>query len=81
MDSLPVSLPALSSAIASRIFYVQIDVGSAEIAGDPGPGTHVEERDSVLRRFYRTVRSRQTGGNGLGLGLVAAVARLHGLRL
>jgi signal transduction histidine kinase len=35
----------------------------------------------VLRRFYRAERSRQTPGNGLGLSLVAAIARLHGLAL
>jgi signal transduction histidine kinase len=35
----------------------------------------------VFRRFYRLERSRGTPGNGLGLSLVAAVARLHGARI
>jgi signal transduction histidine kinase len=35
----------------------------------------------VFKRFYRLERSRLTPGNGLGLGLVAAVARLHGARI
>ncbi|WP_270939196.1 sensor histidine kinase, partial [Falsiroseomonas oryzae] len=48
-----------------------------EVADD-GPGIPAEERDRVLRRFYRLDRSRGTPGSGLGLALVAAVARLHG---
>ncbi|MEG6551821.1 two-component sensor histidine kinase, partial [Desulfocurvibacter africanus] len=31
----------------------------------------------VLTRFYRLEHSRSTPGSGLGLSLVAAVARLH----
>jgi signal transduction histidine kinase len=44
---------------------------------DHGPGIPVEERKHVLKRFYRLERSRHTFGNGLGLSLVAAVAKLH----
>ena len=36
------------------------------------------ERDRIFDRFYRLERSRSTPGSGLGLALVAAVARLHG---
>jgi hypothetical protein len=39
------------------------------------------EREAVLRRVYRTEKSRHAPGSGLGLSLVAAVARLHGLHL
>ncbi|HKA71259.1 MAG TPA: ATP-binding protein, partial [Xanthobacteraceae bacterium] len=35
----------------------------------------------VFRRFYRLEHSRRTPGNGLGLSLVAAVARLHGAQI
>ena len=49
------------------------------IVADTGPGIPAEEREAVLRRFYRAERSRHTSGSGLGLSLVAAVARLHGL--
>jgi signal transduction histidine kinase len=35
----------------------------------------------VQRRFHRAEKSRHTPGNGLGLSLVAAVARLHGMEL
>ena len=48
---------------------------------DTGPGIPLKERDAVLRRFYRAEKSRHTPGSGLGLTLVAAVARLHGLTL
>jgi signal transduction histidine kinase len=45
---------------------------------DEGPGVPPDERDKVVQRFYRLERSRTTPGSGLGLSLVAAVARLHG---
>ena len=48
---------------------------------DTGPGVPVSERDNVIKRFYRLDESRGTPGSGLGLSLVAAVARLHGARL
>ncbi|MDR3435322.1 sensor histidine kinase, partial [Telmatospirillum sp.] len=39
------------------------------------------EHQHVFERFYRLERSRKSPGNGLGLSLVAAVARLHGARV
>jgi signal transduction histidine kinase len=48
---------------------------------DTGPGIPATERAHVFRRFYRAERARQTQGNGLGLGLVAAIAKLHGFTL
>ena len=48
---------------------------------DRGPGIPLEERQHVLKRFYRIERSRNSPGNGLGLSLVAAVAQLHGARI
>jgi signal transduction histidine kinase len=48
---------------------------------DRGPGIPTEERNHVLRRFYRLERSRNRPGNGLGLSLVAAVANLHNARI
>lgn len=48
---------------------------------DTGPGIPEEEVEAVLRRFHRAERSRTTPGNGLGLSLVAAIARLHELDL
>ncbi len=48
---------------------------------DTGPGVSEEERDLVLRRFYRSDKSRRSKGVGLGLNLVAAILKLHGFRL
>ena len=44
---------------------------------DDGPGIPEHEHQNVFRRFYRLQGSRCMPGNGLGLSLVAAVARLH----
>jgi len=48
---------------------------------DNGPGIPAEEHANVFKRFYRLERSRATPGNGLGLSIVAAVARMHGARI
>jgi len=58
------------------------DNGGAVISiADDGPGIPVNESQQVFKRFYRLERSRRTPGNGLGLSLVAAVARLHSARI
>jgi signal transduction histidine kinase len=48
---------------------------------DSGPGIPADQRDAVIRRFYRTESSRSTPGSGLGLSIVSAIARLHGYTL
>jgi signal transduction histidine kinase len=48
---------------------------------DDGPGIPIDQCEHVFKRFYRLEQSRYTPGNGLGLSLVAAVARLHGARI
>ena len=48
---------------------------------DTGRGISEEEREAVLRRFYRSDKIRNTPGVGLGLNLVAAIVKLHGFRL
>lgn len=48
---------------------------------DSGPGIPAEDRGRVLDRFVRLDSSRSAPGSGLGLSLVAAVARLHGAKL
>jgi signal transduction histidine kinase len=48
---------------------------------DTGPGIGEQEREAVLRRFYRSDKIRSTPGVGLGLNLVAAIVKLHGFRL
>jgi signal transduction histidine kinase len=44
---------------------------------DDGPGVPEEARAELLQPFARLDRSRSTSGSGLGLSIVAAVARLH----
>ena len=44
---------------------------------DSGPGIPEQSREQVFKRFFRLEESRHTPGNGLGLSLVEAVARLH----
>jgi signal transduction histidine kinase len=48
------------------------------VVTDRGPGVPASERERVLDRFVRLEASRSEPGSGLGLSLVAAVARLHG---
>jgi signal transduction histidine kinase len=45
---------------------------------DRGPGIAAEDRERALQRFVRLEKSRSRPGAGLGLSLVAAVARMHG---
>ena len=51
----------------------QIALGVA----DHGPGVSDAEKPKLTERFYRADASRGTPGVGLGLSLVAAVAKLH----
>jgi signal transduction histidine kinase len=52
--------------------------GRAEIVvTDNGPGIPHDERARAIERFYRSDSSRGKEGVGLGLALVAAVAKLH----
>jgi signal transduction histidine kinase len=46
---------------------------------DEGPGVSAAERERVFAPFYRSaiVRARGTKGHGLGLALIASVARRH----
>jgi signal transduction histidine kinase len=80
---------AVSNLIENALKYTQpggrVEVravrrpdGRIEIAVlDDGPGVPPAERDRVLERFVRLEGARSTPGAGLGLSLVAAVARLH----
>lgn len=48
---------------------------------DNGPGIPEADRARVLERFVRLEKSRNSPGTGLGLSLVAAVARMHEAKL
>lgn len=63
---------------------VELSRGDGETVvrvSDTGPGISEQEREAVLRRFYRSDKIRNTPGVGLGLNLVAAIVKLHGFRL
>ena len=55
--------------------------GARVRVADSGPGIPDQDHLRVMERFVRLEDSRTTPGNGLGLSLVAAVARLHGARV
>lgn len=60
-----------------------IGSGSAELrVVDHGPGVDPAHARAVFERFFRAdkSRARATGGNGLGLAIVAAIVGAHGGR-
>ena len=85
-------LEAVSNLIDNAIKFagrggtVQLRLGTDAahpqiIVEDDGPGIPAAERDAVLQRFYRSDRTRQVAGSGLGLSVVAAIIRLHDFTL
>lgn len=80
---------AVSNLIENAMKYTQdggkIELSAAKrtdgrieiLVADNGPGVPPVERDRVLERFVRLEAARSSPGVGLGLSLVAAVARLH----
>jgi signal transduction histidine kinase len=72
---------ALKYAIGGHLIALTAREADGELilmVADDGPGIPVAHRAEALRRFGRLDPARQTSGAGLGLPLVAAVARLHG---
>jgi len=73
---------AIKYTPAAGAINVRIEAeANGEIAmtvADNGPGIVDMEKARVTERFYRGDTSRGTAGVGLGLSLVAAIARLHG---
>ncbi|WP_051461690.1 sensor histidine kinase [Tomitella biformata] len=55
------------------------DSAVLEVA-DNGPGLAAEDLESIFERFYRADSSRTStsGGNGLGLSIVAGIVEAHG---
>jgi signal transduction histidine kinase len=60
------------------VFVNQRDQKITITVADRGPGIAHDDRERVQKRFVRLEKSRSRPGSGLGLSLVAAVARLHG---
>ena len=81
VDNLLANVRAHTPAASPVHVTVARDNGNATIeVADSGPGLSDDDRDRVFERFYRAddSRSRSTGGVGLGLSIVAAVAAAHG---
>ena len=53
------------------------------VVEDDGPGIRADQRERVFDRFHRTdaARDRASGGAGLGLAIVRAIAEAHGGRV
>jgi signal transduction histidine kinase len=60
-----------------RVTIGEHDGGIDLTVADTGTGIPEADRQRVLERFVRLEESRSTPGAGLGLSLVAAVAKLH----
>jgi signal transduction histidine kinase len=74
---------ACRGTVAKDLRRIEVSVATqgnaAEIrVADHGPGIAEKDRDRALKRFVRLEECRTQPGTGLGLSLVAAVARLHG---
>jgi signal transduction histidine kinase len=84
-------MQAIANLIDNAIKYSRVSSENGEIrvaaqrllrgavisVSDRGPGISPADRQRVLKRFVRLEESRTKPGTGLGLSLVAAVARLH----
>jgi signal transduction histidine kinase len=57
------------------------ELSACVVVSDSGQGIPAEHRHKVFEHFYRLETSRTTAGNGLGMSLVAAIAKLHGIRI
>jgi two-component system OmpR family sensor kinase len=81
IDNLLSNVRAHTPAGAPVDVRVSTSNGSAVVAvADSGRGLADGDAERVFRRFYRAdeSRSRASGGVGLGLAIVAAVAEAHG---
>jgi two-component system OmpR family sensor kinase len=64
---------------ATTVRVVQIDDTAIVEVEDEGPGLADVESELVFERFFRSdpSRSRDTGGAGLGLAIVASIVKAH----
>ena len=64
-----------------RMLATERDGRPMFIVADTGPGIEDKNKERVLERLVRLEQSRTSPGSGLGLSLVAAVAKSHGIEL
>ena len=71
---------ALHHSPEGTAVHVALDIAGGEAVArvsDTGPGVAPADREMIFNRFWRAERSRSTPGHGLGLALVAAIAKVH----
>ena len=83
---------AVTNLVENSLKYIRagghIDIGTQRDAqtvwlwvADDGPGIADEDRAAALKPFVRLPQAHSKDGSGLGLSLVAAIARLHHAQL
>ena len=82
LDNARVHTPAGSSVHVS-VVVEGVDDEVVLTVADEGPGLSAEVEGRAFERFYRgdQVRSRGTGGAGLGLSIVSAIVEAHGCKV
>ena len=81
IDNLLANVRAHTPAAAAATVRVRRDGAAAVLeVADAGPGMDAEQAAHVFERFFRgdPSRSRDHGGAGLGLAIVAAIVEAHG---
>jgi two-component system OmpR family sensor kinase len=81
IDNLLANVRAHTPPEAATAVRVRRDGSDAVLeVTDSGPGMDAEQSSHVFERFYRgdPSRSRDHGGAGLGLAIVAAIVEAHG---
>ncbi len=78
-NAMKYGLPPADGAPSDIVLSAALQGGLVVISvSDRGAGIPAEQRERAVERFGRLDSSRHKPGSGLGLSLVAAVARLHG---
>ena len=63
---------------AVDVSVARLSCGAQLVVEDNGLGVSPADAPRLFERFSRVERDRSTSGHGLGLALVAAIARMHG---
>ncbi len=83
-NAIKYAAPTSKAATGEPAKPADVDIGLEDkgdavdiVVSDRAPAFPAKDRERVLQRFVRLQPSRSIPGSGLGLSLVAAVARLH----